>query len=148
MFHAREKGGRCGGATNASQNKLKRVIKATLHASASRIFPRLSSKLTDCNTFDERHSIFSPRFSAYSPRPQIAAPPRDGEANEAVVEFVADICGARKKCVSLASGHKSRDKVCLVDATDALVELGDGALDVDPCKLVLSRILDALHAFE
>ncbi|KAL7747318.1 hypothetical protein RI367_007372 [Sorochytrium milnesiophthora] len=46
---------------------------------------------------------------------QIAAPPREGEANKCLVEFVADTVGVRKGSVSLASGHRSRDKVLRVE---------------------------------
>ena len=41
----------------------------------------------------------------------VAAAPREGAANEAVLAFLAAACGARRTDVSLASGHKSRDKV-------------------------------------
>ncbi|CDR95231.1 hypothetical protein BBBOND_0203890 [Babesia bigemina] len=42
---------------------------------------------------------------------QVAAPPREGECNEALVEFIGDILKLKKRDVSLTSGHKSRDKV-------------------------------------
>ncbi|EKX49693.1 hypothetical protein GUITHDRAFT_104656 [Guillardia theta CCMP2712] len=72
---------------------------------------------------------------------QIAAPPRDGEvglvfssgfspaaqANEAVVEFVAELCGLKRKDVQIIAGHKSRDKVCRV-------EFGDDTLNEETLK--------------
>ena len=83
---------------------------------------------------------------------QIAAPPRDGEANDAVLQFVADICAVRKKCVSLVNGHKSRDKVCLVDTKDIIGANDPAGLSGAPaegsCALLLSRILTMLKDFE
>ena len=46
---------------------------------------------------------------------QIAAPPRDGEANEGVVDYVSSVLALKKRQVSLHSGHKARNKVVLVD---------------------------------
>ncbi|ELR11677.1 uncharacterized protein ACA1_260830 [Acanthamoeba castellanii str. Neff] len=46
----------------------------------------------------------------------LAAPPRDGEANAELVDFMAGVLEARKKQVELVSGSKSRDKVLLVTA--------------------------------
>ncbi|CAG8448065.1 11831_t:CDS:2 [Ambispora gerdemannii] len=46
---------------------------------------------------------------------QIAAPPRDGEANKEVVSFLAQILQTRKTDVSIISGMKSREKVVRVD---------------------------------
>ncbi|KAI8867554.1 DUF167-domain-containing protein, partial [Ramicandelaber brevisporus] len=42
---------------------------------------------------------------------QIAAPPRDGEANKEVARFVAELFGLRKTDVAVVSGLKSREKV-------------------------------------
>ena len=58
----------------------------------------------------------------------IHAPPRDGEANEEVVRYVAEALGLRKSQVRLAAGHKSRDKVVALD-------------EVPP-----SRLVELLHA--
>ncbi len=46
---------------------------------------------------------------------QIAAPPRDGEANEEVIEYMSSVLGMKRRQVSLHSGHKARNKVVLVD---------------------------------
>ncbi|KAK1938374.1 hypothetical protein X943_000660 [Babesia divergens] len=45
---------------------------------------------------------------------QVAAPPREGACNEALVEFIGDILKLKRRDVSLISGHKSRDKVLSV----------------------------------
>lgn len=49
----------------------------------------------------------------------IDAVPRDGEANAAVVEYVAHALGLRRSQVSLKLGSKSREKVVLVDGLPA-----------------------------
>lgn len=46
---------------------------------------------------------------------KIKAPPRDGEANEAVIEFMAKILGVAKKNVFLIRGESSRQKDLLVE---------------------------------
>ncbi|KAL2911877.1 hypothetical protein HK105_208660 [Polyrhizophydium stewartii] len=46
---------------------------------------------------------------------QLAAPARDGEANEELVRFVADTLGIRKHQIGLVAGHKSRDKVLRIE---------------------------------
>lgn len=45
----------------------------------------------------------------------IDAPAREGEANAAVLEYVASVLGVRKAAVSLAAGGKCRDKVLAVE---------------------------------
>ena len=45
----------------------------------------------------------------------VAAPPRDGEANGAVVALVAEVLGVRPRCVSLVAGARSREKVVAVE---------------------------------
>jgi uncharacterized protein YggU (UPF0235/DUF167 family) len=46
---------------------------------------------------------------------QLAAPPREGEANEELVRFVAAVLGLRRGAVSLAAGGRSREKVLRVE---------------------------------
>ncbi|CAG8474218.1 1396_t:CDS:2 [Ambispora leptoticha] len=46
---------------------------------------------------------------------QIAAPPRDGEANKEIVSFLAQVFQTRKTDISIMSGMKSREKVVRVD---------------------------------
>lgn len=49
----------------------------------------------------------------------VAAPPVDGEANAALVEFLAKALGVRKSSVSLARGDAARHKVFRIeDVTD------------------------------
>jgi uncharacterized protein (TIGR00251 family) len=44
----------------------------------------------------------------------IDAPARDGEANEGIVEYIAEVLGVKKREVTLTSGSKSRDKIVMV----------------------------------
>jgi uncharacterized protein (TIGR00251 family) len=46
---------------------------------------------------------------------RLAAPPVDGAANAALVEFVARAFGRPKRDVTIVSGHKSRDKRVSID---------------------------------
>lgn len=41
----------------------------------------------------------------------ISEPPKDGQANEGICEFVAEILNRKKYDVSIAKGHKSHTKV-------------------------------------
>lgn len=50
---------------------------------------------------------------------RIAAPPVDGKANAALIEFVAQSLGVARKRVSIARGGKGRDKQVLVAAPEA-----------------------------
>jgi uncharacterized protein len=60
---------------------------------------------------------------------QVAAPPVDGEANAAVLAFVADALGVRRADVVLVRGESGRRKtvrVAGVDAARAAAALGPG----------------------
>jgi uncharacterized protein (TIGR00251 family) len=46
---------------------------------------------------------------------QLAAPPRDGEANQELVQFMAKFLKLRKSDVQLVGGHKSRQKVLEIE---------------------------------
>lgn len=46
---------------------------------------------------------------------QIDAPPKDGEANAALVEYMSSVLGVKRRQVSIGSGAKSRDKVVIVE---------------------------------
>lgn len=48
----------------------------------------------------------------------VAAPPREGEANAAVVETTAELLKMRKSQVSLKIGHKSRDKMVFIEGVE------------------------------
>ena len=50
---------------------------------------------------------------------QLAAPPVDGEANRALVEFLADTLGVRKGDVSIERGETGRRKTIRVAGVDA-----------------------------
>lgn len=41
---------------------------------------------------------------------KLTAPPVEGAANKAAVEFIADLLGVRKSQVAIVSGHAARDK--------------------------------------
>jgi uncharacterized protein (TIGR00251 family) len=46
---------------------------------------------------------------------RLAAPPVEGAANEALIEFLAEVLEVRKRQIEILSGHASRDKiVCVV----------------------------------
>ncbi|XP_057963061.1 uncharacterized protein LOC131154361 [Malania oleifera] len=66
-------------------------------------------------------------FSEEAVGVQIDAPPKDGEANEALLDYMCSVIGVKRRQVSLTSGSKSRDKVvtleqvtlqCVFDALD------------------------------
>lgn len=58
---------------------------------------------------------------------RIAAPPVEGRANEAVVEFLAEALGVARTRVRVAAGARSRDKLIEVAAPDC-----------DPARLLSS----------
>ena len=49
----------------------------------------------------------------------LAAPPVDGEANAALVEFLSDLLGVKKAQVSLLDGQTGRRKRLKIDGLDA-----------------------------
>jgi len=49
---------------------------------------------------------------------RLAAPPVDGAANDALVEFLADLFRVRKSSVRVVAGHTSRRKVVEIDGVD------------------------------
>ena len=49
---------------------------------------------------------------------RLTAPPVEGEANRACVEFVAELVGVSRGQVEIVSGHKSRDKTLMISGTD------------------------------
>jgi uncharacterized protein len=52
-------------------------------------------------------------------RVKITAPPVEGAANKACIEFIADKLGLKRAQVSIVSGDKSRDKILkIVGLTD------------------------------
>jgi len=53
---------------------------------------------------------------------RLAAPPTEGRANEALIEFLADEFGVAKRDIRILSGMKSRDKRVLIEG-DAKGEL-------------------------
>jgi len=54
---------------------------------------------------------------------RLTAPPVEGAANQALIDFLADILGVPKSRIEILSGHASRDKiVCVVGLTPEEVE--------------------------
>jgi uncharacterized protein (TIGR00251 family) len=54
---------------------------------------------------------------------RLAAPPVEGAANEALIDFLAEILEVRKRQIEILSGHASRDKiVCVVGLLPQEVE--------------------------
>lgn len=49
----------------------------------------------------------------------IDAPVREGEANEGIVEYIAEALGIKKRDVVLVAGHKSREKVLTIEGLSA-----------------------------
>jgi uncharacterized protein (TIGR00251 family) len=46
---------------------------------------------------------------------RLAAPPVDGAANAALIEFIAARLGIAKSCVRIVAGHSGRRKVVAID---------------------------------
>ncbi|ETS73786.1 hypothetical protein PFICI_14732 [Pestalotiopsis fici W106-1] len=53
----------------------------------------------------------------------VAAPPRDGEANKAVIKVMSEALNVAKSDLSITAGHKSRDKT---------IEINPSVLGVKP----------------
>ena len=53
---------------------------------------------------------------------QIGAPAREGEANEELVRYLAEVLNVRKRSISLDKGSKSRQKVVTIESTEISVE--------------------------
>ena len=49
---------------------------------------------------------------------RLAAPPVDGAANEALVAFLSDALGLPRRCITIVSGEKSRDKRVRIEGLD------------------------------
>ena len=49
----------------------------------------------------------------------VAAPPEKGKANRAVVRFLADLIGVRKRDVTVVAGHSSPVKTIRIAGVDA-----------------------------
>lgn len=60
---------------------------------------------------------------------RLQAPPVDGAANEALVDFLAESLGVPRRTVRIVSGASSRTKVVEVTGIDAVavLRLGSGA---------------------
>jgi len=65
----------------------------------------------------------------------VAAPPVDGKANAALIEFLCETFDLRKSRVEIIRGHKSRDKTVLIR------EIDDSSLG----KLIVSAAVSEEH---
>lgn len=45
------------------------------------------------------------------------APPKEGQANENIREFLADVLGLKKRNVSVDKGGKSKNKVIIIEGS-------------------------------
>ena len=61
-------------------------------------------------------------ISADSVGVQIAAPAKEGEANEELVRFLAGILNIKKRSISLDKGTKSRQKMVTIDSAETSVD--------------------------
>eukprot|EP00696_Hemimastix_kukwesjijk_P001701 gnl/Hemi2/12086_TR4124_c0_g5_i1.p1 gnl/Hemi2/12086_TR4124_c0_g5~~gnl/Hemi2/12086_TR4124_c0_g5_i1.p1 ORF type:complete len:122 (-),score=11.38 gnl/Hemi2/12086_TR4124_c0_g5_i1:456-821(-) len=53
---------------------------------------------------------------------QLVAPPRDGEANDELVRFMAEVLGVHRRSVTFEAGSRSRNKViCVEGLTEQVV---------------------------
>jgi uncharacterized protein (TIGR00251 family) len=52
----------------------------------------------------------------------IAAPPKEGEANDELLSFLASVLGVKKNTVYLDKGSKSRNKVAVVESKELTLE--------------------------
>jgi uncharacterized protein len=62
-------------------------------------------------------------------RVRLNAPPVDGRANAALLEFVASACGLAKSRVTLERGQTGRDKCLRLHGLDAIPAALQSALD-------------------
>jgi len=60
---------------------------------------------------------------------RLQAPPVDGRANAALIEFVADACGLPKSRVTLEAGQAGRDKRVRLHGVPALPTALQSAID-------------------
>jgi uncharacterized protein (TIGR00251 family) len=49
----------------------------------------------------------------------ITAPPVDGKANQAVIEYLAELFGVAKSCIAIVSGETGRNKLIAVRGLSA-----------------------------
>lgn len=49
----------------------------------------------------------------------VAAPPVDGKANEAILDFLAKLAGVRANCLRIVSGHTGKLKLIEIDGVDS-----------------------------
>lgn len=50
---------------------------------------------------------------------KLTAPPVDGAANKASVEYLADVLGVKKSQITLVSGHTSREKTFEIEGLES-----------------------------
>jgi uncharacterized protein (TIGR00251 family) len=65
----------------------------------------------------KKSQVVGPHGDAF--RVKVAAPPVDGKANEALLDFLSEVLGVPRRQVSLLTGQASRDKVVEVLGLDS-----------------------------
>lgn len=54
---------------------------------------------------------------------KVQSPPIEGKANDALINFLAKVCGVSKSSISIASGEKSRIKtICIKNCDEQMKE--------------------------
>lgn len=49
---------------------------------------------------------------------KVTAPPVEGKANKAVIDFLSDVLSVRKKDIEIKSGLRSKNKIILIGGLD------------------------------
>ncbi|KAF0974996.1 hypothetical protein FDP41_005749 [Naegleria fowleri] len=79
---------------------------------------------------------------------QIGAPPKEGEANKELCEYIAGVLGLAKSKVSLDKGGKSKHKIVLVevdkDSAKSLCPKGKEKIPID-VNIVLEGVYEKLR---
>jgi len=67
---------------------------------------RITVKIKPNSKEEKVEALSAVEFSA-----RIKAPPREGKANEALIELLAEYFGIAKGRISIVRGHKGREKI-------------------------------------
>jgi uncharacterized protein len=93
---------------------------------------RLAVRLTPRSRRDEIGGLVDTGDGRHALTVRIAAPPVDGAANTALINYLAAVLGLPRSGISLVSGEKSRLKMvrlegCTEDALQRLLDFGHKA---------------------
>jgi uncharacterized protein (TIGR00251 family) len=70
----------------------------------------------------KRNEIVGRHGDAIKIKIKIKAPPVDGKANEALIEFLSETLGIAKSKIEIVSGHTSRQKLVSIACNEALID--------------------------